>query len=250
MATWTGPPLYGQLEPGDYRMGKIFRNYYNNSSSTLMFYSEFAIVQTVDSNSPEAAAAVQRCYDAVDELKARDHIHFKENVFGEDEAWIHGSNYLQIRDFGQDNPDIPENNGRIDISARWDNVGYNQVWNDPEVRGSGVRGMALSSLDASNWRGSFAESSFNLSFFERNNKTASFPEGVGVISDEMVRFVLTRLVAGLKIPEASAQLTYYFNPQGQLTRMEYLPLYDTSSSISFLEILDTSAEEIDAKIRS
>ena len=245
---WT--PLYGQLEPGEYRMGKFFRNYYNNSSSTLTFYSEFAIVQTVDSNSPEAAAAVQRCYDAVDELKARDHIHFKENVFGEDEAWIHGSNYLQIRDFGQDNPDMPENNGRIDISARWDNIGYQQVWNGPDVRESGVRGMALSSLDASNWRGSFAESSFNLSFFERNNKTASFPEGVGVISDEMVRFVLTWPVAGLEMPEASAQLTYKFNAQGQLIRMEYLPLYDTSGSISFLEILDTSAEEIDAKIRS
>ena len=244
---WT--PLYGQLEPGEYRMGKFFRNYYNNSSSTLTFYSEFAIVQTVDSNSPEAAAAVQRCYDAVDELKARDHIHFKENCFGADEFWIHGNNYLKIQDFGQDNYE-PENSGRIDISARWDNVGYHQVWNDPEVRGSGVRGMALYSLDASSLRGSFADSSFNLSFFERNNKTASFPEGVGVISDEMVRFVLTRPVAGLKIPEASAQLTYYFNPQGQLTRMEYLPLYDTSSSISFLEILDTSAEEIDAKIRS
>ena len=91
---WTS--LYGQLEPGEYRMGKLFRNYYNNSSSTLTFYSEFAIVQTVDSNSPEAAAAVQRCYDAVDELKARDHIHFKENCFGADEFWIHGNNYLKI----------------------------------------------------------------------------------------------------------------------------------------------------------
>lgn len=244
---WT--PLYGQLEVGEYRMGKRFSNYRDNTSAELPFYSEFTIVQTVDSNSPEAAAAVQRCYDAVDELKARNHIHFKENCFGADEYWIHGNNYLKINDFGQDNYE-PENSGRIDISARWDNIGYQQVWNDPEVRGSGVRGMALSSLDASNWRGSFAESSFNLSFFERNNKTASFPEGVGVISDEMVRFVLTWPVAGLEMPEASAQLTYYFNPQGQLTRMEYLPLYDTSSSISFLEILDTSAEEIDAKIRS
>ena len=52
------------------------------------------------------------------------------------------------------------------------------------------------------------------------------------------------------MPEASAQLTYKFNAQGQLIRMEYLPLYDTSGSISFLEILDTSAEEIDAKILS
>ena len=110
--------------------------------------------------------------------------------------------------------------------------------------------MALYSLDASSLRGSFADSSFNLSFFERNNKTASFPEGVGVISDEMVRFVLTWPVAGLEMPEASAQLTYKFNAQGQLIRMEYLPLYDTSGSISFLEILDTSAEEIDAKILS
>ena len=110
--------------------------------------------------------------------------------------------------------------------------------------------MALYSLDASSLRGSFADSSFNLSFFERNNKTASFPEGVGVISDEMVLFVLTWPVAGLEMPEASAQLTYKFNAQGQLIRMEYLPLYDTSGSISFLEILDTSAEEIDAKIRS
>ncbi len=242
---WT--PLYGQLEAGEYRMGKLFRNYYNNSISTLTFYSEFAIVQTVDSNSPEAAAAVQRCYDAVDELKARDHIHFKENCFGADEFWIHGNNYLKIQDFGQDNPDMPENNGRIDISVRWDNIGYQQVWNDPDVRGSGVRGTALSSLDASNWRGSFAESSFNLSFFERNNMTASFPEGVGVISDEMVRFVLTWMLGDT---EHSNQLTYYFDPRGQLTRMEYLSKEQDIELIYFIEILDTSAEEIDAKIRS
>ena len=244
---WT--PLYGQLEPGEYRMGKLFRNHYNNISSTLTFYSEFAIVQTVDSNSPEAAAAVQRCYDAVDELKARDHIHFKENCFGADEFWIHGNNYLQIRDFGQDNYE-PENSGRIDIYARWDNVGYHQVWNDPEVRGSGVRGMALASLDANRWPGTISDLSFNLHFFERNNKTASFPEGVGVISDEMVRFVLTWPVAGLEMPEASAQLTYKFNAQGQLTYMEYMPLWEDAFKSSNMEILDTSAEEIDAKILS
>lgn len=243
---WT--PLYGQLEAGEYRMGKLFRNYYNNTSSTLTFYSEFTIFQTVDSNSPEAAAAVQRCYDAVDELKTRDHIHFKENCFGADEFWIHGKNYLEIRDFGQDNPNNPKNNGRIDITVRWDNIGYCQVWNDPEVWGSGVRGMALASMDASGWDGSLSDLSFNLFFFERNNKTASFPEGVGVISDEMVRFVLTWPVAGMVEPEASAQLTYFFNPQGQLTRMEYLPLYMDSEPASFIEILDTSAEEIDAKI--
>lgn len=242
---WT--PLYGQLEAGEYRMGKRFSNYRDNTSAELPFYSEFTIVQTVDSNSPEAAAAVQRCYDAVDELKARDHIHFKENCFGSDEYWIHGNNYLQIRDFGQDNPDMPENNGRIDISARWDNIGYQQVWNDPDVRGSGVRGMALSSLDASNWRGSFAESSFNLSFFERNNMTASFPEGVGVIRDDMVRFVLTWMLGDT---EHSNQLTYYFDPRGQLTRMEYLSKEQDIELIYFIEILDTSAVEIDAKIRS
>ena len=244
---WT--PLYGQLKPGEYRMGKLFRNHYNNISSTLTFYSEFTIAQTVDSNSPEAAAAVQRCYDAVDELKARDHIHFKENCFGADEFWIHGNNYLKINDFGQDNYE-PENSGRIDIYARWDNIGYRQVWNDPEVRGSGVRGMALYSLDANRWPGTISDLSFNLHFFERNNYTASFPEGVGVISDEMVRFVLTWPVAGLEMPEASAQLTYKFNAQGQLTYMEYMPLWEDAFKSSYMEILDTSAEEIDAKIRS
>jgi len=244
---WT--PLYGQLEAGEYRMGKLFRNYNNKASTVLPFYSEFTISQTVDSNSPEAAAAVQRCYDAVDELKTRDHIHFRENCFGADEYWIHGKNFLEIKDFGQDDQDMPENNGRIDIYARWNNIGYQQVWNDPEVRGSGVRGMALDTLDASSLRGSLAESSFNLSFFERNNMTASFPEGVGVISDEMVRFMLTWENAD-GVAEYSNQLTYYFNPQGQLTRMELLSVGQDIERTYFIEILDTSAEEIDAKILS
>ena len=247
---WTS--IYGSLEPGDYRMGKTFKCYDDETrySKEHAFYSEFSIVAAVDSSSPEAKAAVERCYSAFEELKTRDHIHFKTYADWEEETWVNGSNYLQIRDFGNDNDNIPENNGRVDIAARWDGIGYSQVRTDPDTRGSEVVGMQLSTLSANRagWNVSFAES-LHVFFFERSNKTATFPEGVGVISDEMVRFVLTWPVVGMQVDEASAQLTYKFDENGKLIYMEYKSIWNDHESVYWAEVYDTSAAEIDAKIK-
>ena len=245
---WT--PIYGSLEPGDYRMGKVFQCYDSQTrySKEHTFYSEFSIFETVDSSSPEAKAAVERCYVGFDELKARDHIHFKTFMGWIEETWINGSNYVRTRDFGNENDDIPENNGRIDINARWDGIGYSQVREDPEVRGSKVLGMQLSTLDANRngWVESLAETS-NALFFDRDNKAISFPEGIGVISDEMVRFVQSWNLAGGDTYQA--QLTYQFDENGKLYYMDYKPLDEGSEVSYWIEVFDTTPEEIDAKIK-
>ena len=78
---WT--KLYGPLTSGTYRMGKTFHMVDGVTSCTG--YAEFEIFYN-ESNSAEQKAAVERCYTAFEELKARDHIHFKTN-FG----WIEES---------------------------------------------------------------------------------------------------------------------------------------------------------------
>ena len=245
---WT--PIYGSLEPGDYRMGKVFQCYGSQTrySKDHTFYSEFSIMETVDSSSPEAKAAVERCYTAFEELKTRDHIHFKSNMGWIEETWVNNNNYLLIRDFGNDNQDIPENNGRIDILTRWDGIGYREVKEDPAVRGSKNIGMQLSTLkaDRAGWIVSFAETS-NALFFERDNKAILFPEGIGVISDEMVRFVQSWTLEGSL--NFQSQLTYKFDENGNLYYMDYKPLEEGQDVSYWIEVYDTSAEEIDAKIK-
>lgn len=245
---WT--PIYGKLEAGEYRMGKNFKCYdrERNYSKEHTFYAEFTIVEAVDAASPEAKAAVERCYSAIEELKTRDYIHFLSSFNWEEETWMNNSNYLEIRTFGEDK-EIPENTGRVDIAARWNGLGYCQVREDPEVRNSKVIGVGLFTLDASRANMSSTVSMFS-SFFERSNKTAIFPEGVGVVSDEMVRFVLTWPVQGVEFDEASAQLTYKFDANGNLTYMEYIPMWGDTPRTYWVKIYNTTAEEIDAKIKS
>ena len=90
---------------------------------------------------------------------------------------------------------------------------------------------------------------FNISFFERSNHQISFPEGVGVVSDEMVRFVTTWKVVGLDFDTATAQLTYRFDGNGNLVYMEYLSDTNGHEYKSYIEIYEDTAEEIDAKIK-
>ena len=65
----------------------------------------------------------------------------------------------------------------------------------------------------------------------------------------MVRFVTVWPVQGLEFDEASAQLTYKFDGEGNLTYMSYRPLYDENPHTYSIEIFDTTPEEIDAKIK-
>ena len=254
-------PLYGQLEPGEYRMGKVFecrdREYDYNKSHT--FYSEFSIYEKVDSDSPEAKAAVERCYAELEELKQREHMHWLTTTSGGDreERWFVGDNYLKITYFP--GPDWPyeewrehERNlfPRTDTWAFYDGVLYTDVYEDPEVLSGKILGMGVYSLDAyrDSWEGNLFAEGGNTWPYDRGNFAISFPEGVGVISDEMVRFVTTyALAAG---GESRDLITYRFDANGDLWLMESIYDYEEENPFSIsTEIYADTPEEIDAKIK-
>ena len=258
---WT--PIYGSLEAGQYRMGKIFHCYdlEKNGSMSHAFYSEFEIFESVDSSSPEAKAAVERCYAELEELKQREAIHWL-SLMGSDgyyEYWVNGMDYLRVSYYpGPEKIPYEEWDDwdkslfpRTDTSVRYDGVGYSDVRVDPEVLTSEVLGMGLSTLkpDRAGWTQSNIAEDFNMLFFERDNKTITFPEGVGVVSDEMVRFV--RTWNNVNDPNTyTAQLTYKFDENGDLYYMEYRTDIGTDHEYaSSIEIYDDTAAEIDAKIK-
>ena len=253
---WT--ELYGPLTSGKYRMGKTF--YMVDAVTSCVGYAEFDIYYN-ESNSADQKAAVERCYAELEELKQRETIHWLSNMGSGStmEYWVNGEDYLRISYWP--GPEVPEDQWsehdkslfpRTDTSVRYNGVGYGDVREDPDVPSSKVLGMGISTLQANRagWAMGTIEEDFNMLFFERSNKTITFPEGVGVVSDEMVRFVLTWPVVGLEFDEASAQLTYRFDGNGDLCRMEYKVLYDDRGEVYSIEIYDTSAAEIDTRIRS
>lgn len=259
---WT--PIYGELESGLYRMGKLFHCYddtdrYNKEAP---FYSEFQIFESVDLAAPETKAAVERCYAKLEELKSRKTLHWK-SVAGRDtnEKWADGEDYLCISTYN--GPEVPESQWteyerslfpRTDTMVRYGGVGYADIRENPEVPSSKVLGLGISTLSPTrggwDWMGSIAEG-LNMIFFERGNHTISFPEGVGVVSDEMVRFATEWTISdgtsdGI---QCGAVLTYRFDSSGALCYLEYqskdIPGHDYVASI---EIFDESAEEIRGKI--
>jgi len=258
---WT--PIYGELEAGQYRMGKNFEchNTEKNGSMTHAFYSEFQIFESVDSSSPEAKEAVERCYAELEELKQREAIHWLSLMGSESsmEYWVNGDDYLRVSYYS--GPErIPKEEWtdhdkslfpRTDTTVRYEGNMYRDVREDPEVLTSAVLGMGVFTLDGyqDSWDASDISNDFNMLFFERDNKTISFPEGVGVVSDEVVRFV--RTWNNVNDPNTyTAQLTYEFDGNGDLCYMEYRT--DVGSEreyVSSIEIFDDTAEEIDAKIR-
>ena len=245
---WT--PIYGKLPTGTYRMGKTVtcRDEAPRYSKTHDFYSEFEIYSVVDTNSPEAAAAVERCFTALEALKNRKSLHWK-SVSGADsevEQWLDGENFLRITNwYRKDEGYTP----RTDTWINYNGVAYGDVRENPEVLTSKVLGLGVKNLSASMKNNRFADD-FNILFFERTNHQISFPEGVGVVSDEMVRFVTTWNVVGLDFDKATAQLTYRFDGNGNLVYMEYLPTYDEKPRSYCIEIYPDTAGEIDAKIQS
>ena len=255
---WT--PIYGQLSTGTYRMGKTVtcRDESSRYTNTHDFYSEFEIYSMVDSNSPEAAAAVERCYAGLEALKNRKSLHWK-SVMGEDsdfENWLDGENLLRITNWylpDVDPASLTEHDltiaPRTDTWINYNGVAYGDVREDPEIPASKVLGLGVKSLSTSMEYNRFADD-FNISFFERGNHEISFPEGIGVVSDEMVRFVTTWKVVGLSYDTATAQLTYRFDQSGNLVYMEYMTDLDGHQYTSYIEIFPDTAEEINAKIQS
>lgn len=247
--------LYGPLPGGVYRLGKTFTN--QTVHKTCTGYSEFQIFENPASTA-EQKAAVEKCYAAVEELKNRKSLHWK-SVMGEDsdfENWLDGENLLRITNWYL--PDVdPENLTEHDLTIlprtdtwiNYNGVAYGDIREDPSIPASKVLGLGVKSLSTSMEYNRFADD-FNISFFERGNHEISFPEGIGVVSDEMVRFVTTWKVVGLSYDTATAQLTYRFDQSGNLVYMEYMTDLDGHQYTSYIEVCPDTAEEIDAKIQS
>ena len=251
--------LYGPLPGGTYRMGKKFEKV-SNGGQTCVGYAEFVIHHN-DASTEDQTAAVERCYAALDKLTKQEAIHWYSNRSGGEysECWMNGEDYLTMNHWeGPEHLPYEEWDDfdkqlfpRTDTSVRYNGIGYSDVHENPDAPSSKVLGMGLSTLSANRagWNRNSIADDFLYGFFERSNHTITFPEGVGVISDEMVRFVTVWPVQGLDFDEASAELTYKFDRDGNLTFMSYKALYDDDPHTYSIEIFDTSPEEIDAKIK-
>ncbi len=255
-------PLYGQLEPGLYRMGKRFENrgQEGNGVTRLPAYAEFTILETVNGDTPEAKAAVERCYTKLEELKQRKVLHWKtvSAKDSEDEVWADGGDFLHITHFF--GPDVPEEQltenerrliPRTDTMVRYEGVGYETLREDPDVPASKDLGLAISTLSPTrggwSWYGSIGED-LNMSFYERKNQPISFPEGIGVISDEKVCFA-----AVWDMGDGTQEMdiyTYCFDENGNLVYMEFKPIDDGPERVFSMEIFADTQTEIQEKIQS
>ena len=255
-------PLYGQLEPGLYRMGKRFENrgQEGNGVTRLPAYAEFTILETVNGDTPEAKAAVEWCYTKLEELKQRKVLHWKtvSTKDSEDEVWADGENFLHITHFF--GPDVPEEQlteddrrliPRTDTMVRYEGVGYVTLREDPDVPASKDLGLAISTLSPTrggwSWYGSIGED-LNMSFYERKNQPISFPEGIGVVSDEKVCFA-----AVWDVGDGTQEMdiyTYRFDEDGNLVYMEFKPVDDGPERVFSMEIFADTQTEIQEKIQS
>ena len=255
-------PLYGQLEPGLYRMGKRFENrgQEGNGVTRLPAYAEFTILETVNGDTPEAKAAVERCYTKLEELKQRKVLHWKtvSAKDSEDEVWADGEDFLHITHFF--GPDVPEEQltenerrltPRTDTMVRYEGVGYVTLREDPDVPASKDLGLAISTLSPTrggwSWYGSIGED-LNMSFYERKNQPISFPEGIGVVSDEKVCFA-----AVWDVGDGTQEMdiyTYCFDENGDLVYMEFKPIDDGPERVFSTEIFADTQTEIQEKIQS
>lgn len=255
-------PLYGQLEPGLYRMGKRFENrgQEGNGVTRLPAYAEFTILETVNGDTPEAKAAVERCYTKLEELKQRKVLHWKtvSAKDSEDEVWADGEDFLHITHFF--GPDVPEEQlteaerrliPRTDTMVRYEGVGYETLREDPDVPASKDLGLAISTLSPTrggwSWYGSIGED-LNMSFYERKNQPISFPEGIGVVSDEKVCFA-----AVWDVGDGTQEMdiyTYRFDEDGNLVYMEFKPVDDGPERVFSMEIFADTQTEIQEKIQS
>ena len=255
-------PLYGQLEPGLYRMGKRFENrgQEGNGVTRLPAYAEFTILETVNGDTPEAKAAVERCYTKLEELKQRKVLHWKtvSAKDSEDEVWADGEDFLHITHFF--GPDVPEEQlteddrrliPRTDTMVRYDGVGYETLREDPDIPASKDLGLAISTLSPTrggwSWYGSIGED-LNMNLYERKNQPISFPEGIGVISDEKVCFA-----AVWDVGDGTQEMdiyTYCFDENGDLVYMEFKPIDDGPERVFSMEIFADTQTEIQEKIQS
>ena len=255
---WTG--LYGPLPGGTYRMGKYF-NMMENGGRSCIGYAEFEIFHN-EASTADQTAAVERCYKGLEELKGRSFIHYKVSTSDSntEEVWYHNGDYLSQRTWT--NPVFPEDSegneipGEVvyqknhSILARKDGIGYGGVSEIPDDPSSNIIGIKLNTLSAdfAGWELYSLKECLYISFFERGNHAITFPDGVGVASDRMVRFQTNWTIAGGM--ECSAQHTYQFDENGNLTYMEYTTELDPGRFYTCsIRIFNDTAEAIDSKIK-
>ena len=243
---WSG--IYGPLEPGKYRMGKTVDCWIQKDGSvkTQDFYSEFEIIESVKSDSPEAVAAVERCYAAVEKLKNRDYVHMEAGWGDEWEMyWADSENYLHILHFpgptqfpveewtSHDKELFP----RTDTFVRYNGIGYREVRENPDLPVSDVLGIGVYRIFTPGMT-DYNDRMPYVGYFERLNRVIEFPENVGVISNEMVRFKSGEFL-----------LTYCFDENGDLEHLEFQSPGEDEDFIWWVDIHDTPQAQIDAAIR-
>ena len=259
---WT--PIYGRLMPGEYRMGKNFHCYdrETNSSRDVTVYSEFRIYESVATDSSEAKAAVEHCYAKLEALKQKKTVHWV-TVMGENErseCWVDGEDSLRVTDYP--GPEIPKEQWsesdlelfpRTDVLLKYDGVGYDAARAVPGKLNSDVVGVELMDLSANRGAYDWNTIAGDMLFFERGNHAISFPDGIGVVSDKMVRFQTNWNIAGGMA--CSAVLTYQFDDNGDLNYLEYKTDLGTDNEHIYAIIVqpDTDREireKIDSAARS
>ena len=242
---------YGPLPGGAYRIGLIFENMDEYDSCTG--YSEFTIIHSEDLTA-EQTAAMERCYEALEQLAQRDHLHWK-SISGtviSDEVCYSGENSMRVSTFPGPDQEPRETWSehdkrlfpRTETYLTYEGNGYGSVCIDPAYPSSEVLGVGLRYLDAKVDVG--IQEDFNYWMFGRRDHAASFPEGIGVVSDELVRFVYAMNAVGTG--QVYETVTYRFDESGNLVHMESSTQMENRTTTDAIEILDTTAQQIQEKI--
>ena len=237
--------LYGDLPSGTYRMGKIFTR--QAPLKTCTGYAEFKIFYN-DAITPEQTAAVEKCYAALEELKARAHIHYKfSNTTYTEEVWYNQGNFLTERTNSwllEADPDM--NVYVLGRTARLDGIGYTCVYEDPANIKSPIAGMKLATLTANRagWELYSLAESLYISNFERDNQVIDFSADTSCITDTKICFRKY-----WSDPSDYTEMTYHFDADGKLTKMEWDTNLDSFHLYRAYEIFPTTAAEIDRIIQ-
>ena len=250
--------LYGPLPGGTYRMGKKFEKM-SNGGQTCVGYAEFEIFHN-EASTAEQNAAIEKCYAGVEELKDRKTIHYKATTSTGDieEVWWNNGDYLVQRQLTRnifpeytDGQELtPEDIIQEVIhraSARKDGIGYECVYENQIEHTGDIIGMALSTLSAdfAGWELYSVEESLYIYPFERGNEVNDFSGNDCCITDEKISFHQY-----WSDPGDYETLTFWFDANGRITKMESVSHYkDLDGYTTTFEIFNTSAEEIDAKIK-
>ena len=238
--------LYGPLPGGTYRMGKTFTN--NTAVKSCTGYAEFTIYANAASTEDEKAAA-DRCFAALEALKARTALHYKASTTdGSEEVWWNGGNFTARRQstyytVGADAETIA---AYTHVATRIDGVGYESVPAAPMDPAGKVLGLGLSTLDASEngWNLYSVKDSLYLSFFERGNQVIDFSADDCRISQDSVIFH-----AYWSDPTDYRVLKFTFDGSGSLTEIVHESHYEGLDGFTAaFEIFPDTAEEIDAAI--